>query len=132
MASVPRWGKSARISRSPAALEERVGDKPILCQSEAHVRFLFDFEQKVRSWVILLRSRSLSVSFDPYSHSLEEFAEGAPNLLWRSGPGNRREWFNKAWLAFTGHHGSRASKRWHRLRSSGRPEPVRIGIRNGS
>ena len=42
--------------------------------------------------------------FDPYSHSsLEEFAEGAPNLLWRSGPGNWREWFNKAWLAFTGH-----------------------------
>jgi two-component system, sensor histidine kinase PdtaS len=44
------------------------------------------------------------VSFDPYSHSsLGEFAEGAPNLLWRSGPGNRREWFNKAWLTFTGH-----------------------------
>ena len=44
------------------------------------------------------------MSFDPYSHSsLGEFAEGAPNLLWRSGPGNRREWFNKAWLTFTGH-----------------------------
>ena len=28
MASALRWGKSARISRSPTALGERVGDSP--------------------------------------------------------------------------------------------------------